>query len=161
MVLDSSHAVKCSSAPGVSCCRTLLPRLYIPPPPPHSICTEKYSPPKASNLDVSFMHLTNYAVNKKNEAFVQVNAAKGKGQYRGKRSITGTRKEKGHGEEPMGLLPKWRRPWGCGPLLASNSWGPLARVLPPQRAVERLASRCNPRHVVYARPPVRCSTPLP
>ncbi|GIL43744.1 hypothetical protein Vafri_1379 [Volvox africanus] len=41
------------------------------------ICTEKYSPPKASNLDVSFMHLTNYAVNKKNEAFVAAVAANG------------------------------------------------------------------------------------
>ncbi|GIL81822.1 hypothetical protein Vretimale_1419 [Volvox reticuliferus] len=41
------------------------------------ICTEKYSPPKASNLDVSFMHLTNYAVNKKNEAFVAAVAASG------------------------------------------------------------------------------------
>ncbi|KXZ41785.1 hypothetical protein GPECTOR_284g755 [Gonium pectorale] len=39
------------------------------------ICTEKYSPPKASNLDVAFMHLTNYAVNKKNEAFVAAVAA--------------------------------------------------------------------------------------
>ncbi|GLC65380.1 hypothetical protein PLESTF_000287300 [Pleodorina starrii] len=43
------------------------------------ICTEKYSPPKASNLDVSFMHLTNYAVNKKNEAFVAAVAANGDG----------------------------------------------------------------------------------
>eukprot|EP00201_Polytomella_parva_P019323 CAMPEP_0175047746 /NCGR_PEP_ID=MMETSP0052_2-20121109/5777_1 /TAXON_ID=51329 ORGANISM="Polytomella parva, Strain SAG 63-3" /NCGR_SAMPLE_ID=MMETSP0052_2 /ASSEMBLY_ACC=CAM_ASM_000194 /LENGTH=420 /DNA_ID=CAMNT_0016311677 /DNA_START=218 /DNA_END=1478 /DNA_ORIENTATION=+ len=33
-------------------------------------CTEKYCPPKASNLEVAFMHLTNYAVNKKNDNFV-------------------------------------------------------------------------------------------
>jgi tubulin polyglutamylase TTLL6/13 len=42
-------------------------------------CTEKYKAPKASNLDVAFMHLTNYAVNKKNEAFVQAQAAGGGG----------------------------------------------------------------------------------
>ncbi|GAX78290.1 hypothetical protein CEUSTIGMA_g5732.t1 [Chlamydomonas eustigma] len=34
------------------------------------ICTEKYVAPKASNLEISYMHLTNYAVNKHNENFV-------------------------------------------------------------------------------------------
>ena len=33
-------------------------------------CTEKYEAPKAANLDVSCMHLTNYAVNKRNDKFV-------------------------------------------------------------------------------------------
>ena len=32
-------------------------------------CTEEYQAPKESNLDQAFMHLTNYAVNKKNERF--------------------------------------------------------------------------------------------
>eukprot|EP00798_Chlamydomonas_sp_ICE-L_P020154 gene20154-26888_t len=34
------------------------------------ICTEKYCPPKPSNIHISFMHLTNYAVNKRNDNFV-------------------------------------------------------------------------------------------
>lgn len=34
------------------------------------ICTEKYVAPKASNLSISYMHLTNYAVNKHNENFI-------------------------------------------------------------------------------------------
>ena len=33
-------------------------------------CTERYEPPRSSNLKTSYMHLTNYAVNKKNENFV-------------------------------------------------------------------------------------------
>ena len=33
-------------------------------------CTEKYEAPKSSNLKTAYMHLTNYAVNKKNENFV-------------------------------------------------------------------------------------------
>lgn len=33
-------------------------------------CTERYEAPKASNLEQTCMHLTNYAVNKKNENFV-------------------------------------------------------------------------------------------
>lgn len=37
------------------------------------ICTEKYAAPKASNLSVAYMHLTNYAVNKHNENFVANN----------------------------------------------------------------------------------------
>mmetsp|Transcript_93 Transcript_93/g.301 ORF Transcript_93/g.301 Transcript_93/m.301 type:complete len:938 (-) Transcript_93:1274-4087(-) len=32
-------------------------------------CTEKYEAPKANNLATAYMHLTNYAVNKKNENF--------------------------------------------------------------------------------------------
>eukprot|EP00798_Chlamydomonas_sp_ICE-L_P015042 gene15042-21113_t len=34
------------------------------------ICTEKYCAPKSSNISVSYMHLTNYAVNKHNDNFV-------------------------------------------------------------------------------------------
>eukprot|EP00798_Chlamydomonas_sp_ICE-L_P019090 gene19090-25691_t len=34
------------------------------------ICTEKYQAPKASNIGVSFMHLTNYALNKHNNNFI-------------------------------------------------------------------------------------------
>ncbi|KAG1659829.1 hypothetical protein FOA52_003772 [Chlamydomonas sp. UWO 241] len=37
------------------------------------ICTEQYVKPKASNVNLSFMHLTNYAINKKNEEFVANN----------------------------------------------------------------------------------------
>jgi tubulin polyglutamylase TTLL6/13 len=35
------------------------------------ICTEKYVEPNGKNLDCAFMHLTNYAINKNNEGFVQ------------------------------------------------------------------------------------------
>lgn len=35
------------------------------------ICTEKYVPTTGSNLHVSHMHLTNYAVNKDSANFVQ------------------------------------------------------------------------------------------
>lgn len=75
---DAGLCPRCTSAVlRCQCTASSTPAPTQPHPCPRSICTEKYSPPKASNLDVSFMHLTNYAVNKKNEAFVQVSAAKG------------------------------------------------------------------------------------
>lgn len=37
------------------------------------LCTSLYCVPDASNIDCTFMHLTNYAVNKHNSAFVQNN----------------------------------------------------------------------------------------
>ncbi|KAF5836848.1 tubulin-tyrosine ligase family-domain-containing protein [Dunaliella salina] len=39
------------------------------------ICTEKYTKPKAENLGLTYMHLTNYAVNKHNESFMAGNQA--------------------------------------------------------------------------------------
>jgi len=39
------------------------------------ICTEKYTKPKAENLSLTYMHLTNYAVNKHNESFMAGNQA--------------------------------------------------------------------------------------
>ena len=41
--------------------------------------TETYVPPKNSNLDNLFMHLTNYAINKNNAAFTQNQGGKAKG----------------------------------------------------------------------------------
>lgn len=39
--------------------------------------TESYVPPKNSNIDNMFMHLTNYAINKNNSAFKQNEGGKG------------------------------------------------------------------------------------
>jgi len=43
------------------------------------LCTEKYIEPRGSNLQNSFMHLTNYAINKSNEGFVQNSEASSDG----------------------------------------------------------------------------------
>jgi hypothetical protein len=37
-------------------------------------CTSPYAPPAKDNLDNTFMHLTNYSINKHNDAFVQNNS---------------------------------------------------------------------------------------
>ncbi len=34
-------------------------------------CTVKYHAPSSKNLSVSYMHLTNYSLNKNNDAFVR------------------------------------------------------------------------------------------
>ena len=39
-------------------------------------CTTPYEAPSAKNIDCAFMHLTNYAVNKKNTEFVQPSVQK-------------------------------------------------------------------------------------
>jgi hypothetical protein len=39
------------------------------------LCTAPYVPPSSANIDNRFMHLTNYAINKANDEFVQVLAS--------------------------------------------------------------------------------------
>lgn len=67
-------------------------------------CTEKYEAPRSDNLDIGFMHLTNYAVNKKNDKFV-FNADADKDDDGSKWSITAL----GEHLEQEGI--DWRETW--------------------------------------------------
>lgn len=55
-------------------------RVYIHEKGLARFATEPYVAPKGSNMDNMFMHLTNYAINKNNEAFKE-NSGGGKGKY--------------------------------------------------------------------------------
>lgn len=68
-------------------------------------CTERYSAPSSDNLDVGFMHLTNYAVNKKNTNFV-FNSDASKDDDGSKWSISAL----GEHLTEMGL--DWTKIWG-------------------------------------------------
>lgn len=46
-------------------------RIYIHEQGIARFATEPYIPPKASNLNNLYMHLTNYSINKTNAAFIQ------------------------------------------------------------------------------------------
>ena len=37
------------------------------------LCTVKYSPPTSSNISNTYMHLTNYSINKNSDEFVHTN----------------------------------------------------------------------------------------
>jgi len=56
-------------------------RVYIHEQGLARFATEPYIAPKASNLSNLFMHLTNYAINKNNKAFVQNKGGKGRAYY--------------------------------------------------------------------------------
>lgn len=93
----------------------------------HRFCTEKYSPPKASNLDVAFMHLTNYAVNKKNEAFVSAAAASADGSDDASKWCLAQLRH--YIESTGGLERAWRcAAYGCGGCggCCDRSLGPAA-----------------------------------
>ncbi len=52
------------------------------------LCTAAYSPPSDANIDCTFMHLTNYSVNKHNESFVQNNGDSENEDGSSKRSLS-------------------------------------------------------------------------
>eukprot|EP00762_Andalucia_godoyi_P005057 ANDGO_03924.mRNA.1 putative beta-tubulin polyglutamylase len=52
-----------------------LPEIYLYADGLVRICTEKYVEPNGKNMDCAFMHLTNYAINKNNDNFVQNDGA--------------------------------------------------------------------------------------
>jgi tubulin polyglutamylase TTLL6/13 len=53
----------------VVCCNPL--RMYIFKEGLVRICTREYSQPNAGNINMPFMHLTNYSINKENPEYVQ------------------------------------------------------------------------------------------
>jgi hypothetical protein len=67
-------------------------------------CTTPYEAPTNKNIDCSFMHLTNYAVNKKNQDFEQPSMGRGSGggDDGGSESGEESNGEESHGEESNG-----------------------------------------------------------
>ena len=68
-------------------CGTNPMRLYFYEEGLARFATEKYCPPTKANLKKTFMHLTNYAINKKNPKYVYNSSAKNMGTGH-KRSMT-------------------------------------------------------------------------
>jgi tubulin polyglutamylase TTLL6/13 len=65
--------------------------------------TEPYVAPKGSNMDNMFMHLTNYAINKNNEAFKE-NSGGGKGKNYDDYDDEDSNEESGHKRSLQAIL---------------------------------------------------------
>lgn len=67
-------------------------------------CTYPYQAPNKDNISNSYMHLTNYSINKHNESFVQNNGSNEDQEISSKRSISWLRKwlrKHGHDDNEM------------------------------------------------------------